>query len=81
MIVEVVIIIFKLPIVPMQNAYDPLPFVNNIYAASINSADEGSDKYLSSLDSDTKDYVLKHTDKARSKADVINCINELHEKG
>lgn len=40
---------------------------------------EDSD-YLSSLDSDTRDYVLKHTDDNRTMADIKNCIDKLQSK-
>ena len=39
-----------------------------------------SDDFLSSLDSDTRDYVLKHTDEFRTRSDVIDCVNRLHGK-
>lgn len=39
---------------------------------------EYGDDYLNSLDSDTKDYVLKHTDASRTRQDIINCIEKLH---
>jgi hypothetical protein len=39
---------------------------------------EDGDKYLASLDSDTRDYVLKHTDEFRTKADIMDCIDKLH---
>lgn len=34
--------------------------------------------YLASLDSDTRDYVLKHTSEPRSQQDIIDCVNKLH---
>ncbi len=39
--------------------------------------DNERDDYLSSLDSDTRDYVLKHTDEFRSRQDIEDCINKL----
>ena len=38
---------------------------------------ESEDDFLSSLDSDTRDYVMKHTNEFRSKNDIINCVNKL----
>jgi len=37
-----------------------------------------TDDYLSSLDSDTREYVVRHTSEDRSKEDIVKCINELH---
>lgn len=33
--------------------------------------------YLSSLDSDTRDYVVKHTGEFSSRDEIIRCVNEL----
>jgi hypothetical protein len=41
--------------------------------------EEGND-FLSSLDSDTRDYVIKHTDEFRSRADIEECIQKLQGK-
>lgn len=43
------------------------------------SVSEG-DKFLNTLDSDTRDYVLKHTDDFRTRQDIIDCVNSLHSK-
>ena len=54
--------------VPMVQTYDgfmPGAFIND------------GNNFLASLDSDTRDYVLKHTDKSRSNQDIVDCINEL----
>ncbi|MDD3172892.1 MAG: hypothetical protein PHF63_04410 [Herbinix sp.] len=51
-------------------------FVPGIFA----SYEEVND-YLSSLDSDTRDYVIKHTSEFRSRADIIDCVNKLHGEG
>ncbi|HWT27671.1 MAG TPA: hypothetical protein VN131_07000, partial [Mobilitalea sp.] len=40
---------------------------------------DGKD-YLASLDSDTRDYVLKHTDASRTRQDIIDCIDKLHNR-
>ena len=48
-------------------------FVPGIYPVPGNNSD-----YLASLDSDTRDYVLKHTDASRTQQDILNCVNELH---
>lgn len=41
------------------------------------TGDENKD-YLSTLDSDTRDYVLKHTDEFRTRQDILDCIDKLH---
>ena len=71
----------RLPLSPQQTPYDNLTYVNSLYVSSIQSYAEGTDDYLSSLDSDTRDYVIQHTGSRRNKADIIDCINELHGKG
>jgi hypothetical protein len=52
--------------------------MNSVYFASIFSSKEEENEYLASLDSDTRDYVLKHTDDFSSKQDLIDCANRLH---
>jgi hypothetical protein len=67
---------------------DPIPFASVSYPAffpiygysfapGIFINDNDTDRYLSSLDSDTRDYVLKHTDEFRSRQDIENCVNKL----
>lgn len=63
----------------------PIPFGiagpiegNYAFLSGIFPTMEDSEKFLASLDSDTRDYVLKHTDEFRTKADIIECINRLH---
>lgn len=70
-----------LPIPPAQpvstmQSFGGVPFFPGVFA----SLQEG-DEYLASLDSDTRDYVLKHTDEFRSRSDIIECVNRLHGEG
>ena len=37
-----------------------------------------TEDYLTSLDSDTRDYVVKHTDEFRSIQDIKDCVYQLH---
>lgn len=53
--------------------------VDNYLLAGIFLDYNERDKYLASLDSDTRDYVLKHTDEFRTKADIINCVERLRQ--
>jgi hypothetical protein len=62
--------------VPTTQSFGSIPFFPGVFA----SAQEG-DEYLASLDSDTRDYVLKHTDEFRSRSDIIECVNHLHGQG
>lgn len=68
------------PYSPMQPIFSSQPFGNNIFLASVFTNSEEEVDYLASLDSDTRDYVLKHTDLYRTKSDVIDCVNRLHGK-
>jgi len=54
------------------------PFGNFIFVPGVFETIEGEHDYLSSLDSDTKNYVMEHTSEFRSKADIIECVNKLH---
>lgn len=65
-------------ITPMQPIFTSQPFGNNIFLASIFVNSEEQSEYLASLDSDTRDYVLKHTDEFRTKQDIIDCVDRLH---
>ncbi|MDF2944736.1 MAG: hypothetical protein K0S01_3594 [Herbinix sp.] len=60
------------PILPLQ------PLGGFTFGAGVFSSDEDRDGYLSTLDSDTRDYVIKHTGEFRSRADIIECVNKLH---
>lgn len=43
-------------------------------------SNQDSEDFLSSLDSDTRDYVLKHTDEFSNRDDLYECVNRLHRK-
>ncbi len=58
----------------------PIPVLQptGTFAPGIASDPKDEDEYLASLDSDTRDYVLKHTSETRSQQDIVDCINKLH---
>ena len=74
------------PLIPIPAA---LPIVNALPITSaqpnniilipgiFSSYDEEND-YLSSLDSDTRDYVIKHSNEFSSRTELIDCVNKLH---
>lgn len=49
-----------------------------MFAPGIFFNSEEENNYLSSLDSDTRDYVMKHTDDYRTRGDIEECISKLH---
>ena len=53
-------------------------FSSVMFAPGIFLDDNDQNNYLSGLDSDTRDYVLKHTDGFRTRQDVEDCVSELH---
>lgn len=57
---------------PSTNPFYPGFLVNSV----IPLGDE--EEYLASLDSDTRDYVIKHTEDLNSIDDIKECINKLH---
>lgn len=61
-------------IIPLGNVYPG--FIPGVFTSA-----QDRDEYLSSLDSDTRDYVLKHTGEFSSKADLMECVNKLHGQG
>lgn len=63
---------------PIQSAIASQPFSNGVFLTGIFTNAQDQDEYLASLDSDTRDYVIKHTDEFRTKADIIDCVNRLH---
>ncbi len=63
---------------PFQSTIGSQPFSGGLFLASIFANAQEQDDYLASLDSDTRDYVLKHTDDFRTKDDIIDCVNRLH---
>jgi hypothetical protein len=54
------------------------PTSSIMFAPGIVNKVFSADDYLASLDSDTRDYVLKHTDESRTKEDIEDCIYRLH---
>jgi hypothetical protein len=49
-----------------------------VFAQGIFNTDAEGNDFLSSLDSDTRDYVIKHTDEFRTRNDIFDCVNRLH---
>ena len=66
------------PIGPIPSIPPVSMFGNYAFAPGVFPTDKDGDDFLASLDSDTRDYVIKHTDQFRSKEDIIECINRLH---
>lgn len=60
-------------IAPLQPAFP-------VFFAGIFESNEDRDKYLNSLDSDTRDYVLKHTDEFSTRSELMDCVKNLHGK-
>jgi hypothetical protein len=75
---EVISIDPNFTIMPTQPILTSQPYMNSVYFARIFTSKDEEDEYLASLDSDTRDYVLKHTDDFSSKSDLIDCVNRLH---
>lgn len=65
------------PIAPIPSGIAGQMYGNYAFAPGIFPTREDSDSFLASLDSDTRDYVIKHTDEFRTKEDIIECINRL----
>jgi hypothetical protein len=59
---------------PMYPSYPLYPAVTSKIINTSSSRDE----YLSSLDSDTRDYVQKHTESDCSTDDLRDCVKRLH---
>ncbi len=57
------------PMVQLYSGFFPGAFMN-----------ASSEDYLDSLDSDTRDYVIKHTDTSRTRQDIIDCVDKLHRR-
>ncbi|HEX3021933.1 MAG TPA: hypothetical protein VHQ24_09805 [Lachnospiraceae bacterium] len=51
---------------------------NAMFFASVFGTLHEEKDYLSTLDSDTRDYVLKHTDEFSSREDLEDCVRRLH---
>lgn len=62
---------------------DPVSQMNVAYNVAlfpgIFSTFEESNDFLSTLDSDTKDYVLKHTSDFSTRGELMECVRKLHE--
>ncbi|HKM05286.1 MAG TPA: hypothetical protein VJZ04_11990 [Lachnospiraceae bacterium] len=61
------------PLIPFSSVQ---PLYPSLFSGVFSSAQESND-YLSSLDSDTRDYVIKHTSDFNSKDELIKCVDEL----
>lgn len=56
------------------------PLVMNAMVPGIFPTVSDRDNYLSSFDSDTRDYIIKHTDDLRSISDIEECVYRLRQK-
>jgi hypothetical protein len=65
------------PMQPFGQVYPTIQGTGFIMPGIFPTFDDEND-YLSSLDSDTRDYVVKHTDDFRTRQDVIDCVYRLH---
>jgi len=66
------------PITQFQSVFTSQAFGNNVFLASAFTTVDERDSFLASLDSDTRDYVLKHTPEFRTKNDILECVAKLH---
>jgi hypothetical protein len=73
----VIIIEPILPIPPVVPTYLGDPMNNFALYPAFFETEEDSYNFLSSLDSDTRDYVINHTDDFRTKSDIIDCVYKL----
>lgn len=64
------------PQVPPNSTVQPIS--SYMFAPGIFFTPNDENDFLSSLDSDTRDYVLKHTDEFRTRDDINECISKLH---
>jgi hypothetical protein len=55
----------------------PVPMVQSYSSFMPGAFISNNSDYLASLDSDTRDYVLKHTDASRTRQDILDCIDKL----
>lgn len=58
----------------------PIPTTQALYPLvfpGISASQQDREEYLNSLDSDTRDYVMKHTDESSSKEDLMDCVRKL----
>lgn len=62
------------PMYPMFPNYPIYPAVTS----KIIDTDNRKDKFLSNLDSDTRAYVLEHTENGCSTDDLRDCVKKLH---
>ncbi|MBE5965787.1 MAG: hypothetical protein E7255_02270 [Lachnospiraceae bacterium] len=69
------------PIAPIPSVIPGQMYGAYAFAPGIFPTKEDSDSFLDSLDSDTRDYVIKHTDDFRSKEDIMECVQRLHGEG
>lgn len=73
----------EVKIMDITNSYAkeiPVPMVQTTSGFMPGAFMNFGDNYLESLDSDTKDYVLKHTGESRTRQDIVDCIDKLHRR-
>lgn len=62
------------PIIPIPTTQALYPLV---FPPGLSASQQDREDYLNSLDSDTRDYVMKHTDQSSSKEDLMDCVRTL----
>ncbi len=65
----------------LSNSYSkdiPVPMVQTYSGFTPGAFMNFGDNLLDSLDSDTRDYVIKHTGDNRTRQDILDCIDRLH---
>ncbi len=65
------------PMDPINSSYTSSNPIFAQFATNVFTSDIERDNYLSSLDSDTRAYVLKNTGEFRTIQDVEDCVNKL----
>lgn len=75
---EVINIARETRIIPTQPVITSQPYISSLYAPDIFSSGDEENEYLASLDSDTREYVLRHSGEFSSKEDIFDCVNRMH---
>lgn len=67
------------------NSFEPNPasqsLLSNSLIPGMLAANKNSDDYLATLDSDTREYVMRHTSSDRTIMDIVHCVERLHDGG
>ncbi|MDF2589504.1 MAG: hypothetical protein K0S41_3345 [Anaerocolumna sp.] len=60
------------------NSSQPMGMGSMIFIPGIFNSFSDEEEFMNSLDSDTRDYVIKHKDEFRSRDDIMNFVNQNH---